>query len=600
MDGFGGVIPVGSSYLIGVREWMKQTGAQPEHYRGINAVVEDDHRSSTLKARDRIGKLLRAYREPTMDATDFQILLNAQQAELEAQEESKKELREIFAFNTGNGNCYPRALKIKKYPKPENKYVGQRGMKMIGTNPYTKETKLLVYNKAEKWETFKPLAWESVLVGDKEKEIPSLTVEKMITVCEEHGVSMEGLGKVAVDYVKRHMVSVSAKVNNVTSEEVSLVFRTIANNLNVEDEMKMVEESIMTVAREPNGTTLSEAVNQYFGKQKLLARLRSGYKLKEKVADIESLASSHTMNALMSMVSEQVANKLMGTTQQQYRDNGMMFTVEKALMEALKLEDDHPEWIPTTTRKASSVKAMSATIFPQPQAQVNKVDGVPEEPKEESSVNMVEEDDEPEDMVLEDEHGELHYIAKVKRVDLKPSKQGHRSRSTGPASRNFSKTRFKAKVNLVQGGYSSKSPRLGRAGLDRANTRVFRPARSPKSPGRQIQGGGPTKGRSKSPLRRPKACMRCGSEGHLGNSCTRYRQFCAVQCFKCKNNGHGTLFHPPHLCLYDTASSYKEPGDRSPNTHKKYGFRSPGSHRKPYAKSPMRPERKSPAPSKNM
>ena len=598
MDGFGGVIPVGSSWAIGVREWMKKTGAQPEHYRGINAMVEDDHRSSTLKARDRIGKLLRAYREPTMDATDFQIMLNAQHAELEAQEESKKELRDIFAFNTGNGNCYPKALKLKKYPKPENKYVGQKGMKMIGTNPYTKETRLLVYNKAEKWETFKPLAWESVLVGDKEKEIPSLTVEKMITVCEEHGVSMEGLGKVAVDYVKKHMSSVSAKVNNVTSEEVSLVFSTIANNLNVEDEMKMVEESIMTVSREPNGTTLSEAVNQYFGKQKLLARLRSGYKLKEKVADIEALASSHTMNALMSMVSEQVANKLMGPIQQQYKDNGITYTVEKALMEALKMEDDHPEWVPTTTRKASSVKAMSATIFPQAQAEVNRMSGVSEEPEDSNNVNMVEEDDEPEDMVLEDEYGDLHYIAKAKRVDLKPSKQGHRSRSKGPEKRNFSKTRFKAKLNLVQGRNNSKSPRLGRTGLDGAKTRIFRPARSPRSPGGHLQKRGPSKGRSKSPLRRPKACIRCGSENHLGDSCTRYRQFCANQCYKCKNNGHGTLFHPPHLCLHDTTSSYKEPGDRSPNTHKKYGFRSPG--RKPFSKSPVRTERRSPAPSKNM
>lgn len=596
MDGFGGLTPVKASWALGVREFMKQLGAEPDQIRGITAVIEDDQRSSTLKAQDRIGKLLRAYREPAMDSTAFLILLNAQHAELETQEESKNEYRDTFTFNTGNRNCYPRALRLKKYPKPDLKYVGQKGLKIIGTNPFTKETKLLTYSKAEKWETFKPLAWESVLVGTVEKEIPSLTIEKMITVCEENGVSLEGLGKIAVDYVKKHMTSVSAKVNNVTSEEVALVFKTIANNLNVEEEMKMVEESIMTVAREPNGTTLSEAVNQYFGKQKLLARLRSGYRLKEKEADIAALATAHTMNALMAMVSEQVANRLMGPIQQQYRDNGWTFSVEKALMEALKMEDDHPEWVPSSTRKAASAKSMSATVFPQA-PMINKLDGKPEDPAPEDSanINMVEEDDELEDMVLEDEYGELHYIAKAKRVDLKPSQKGHRPRSRGPTSRVFSKTRFKAKVNLVQSRTGSKSPRTARAAP--VGARVFRPARSPRSPGKPFERRGPSKGRSQSPLRRPKACIRCGSEAHLGEGCTRYRMFCSVQCYKCKNKGYGTLFHPPALCLYDPKAEYKEPGDRSPNTNKKYGFRSPS--RRPF-KSPQRPERnRSPAPAKN-
>lgn len=339
------------------RDFMQLQG---ELQGALNARIEDDGRTSTLKARDRIWSLLRNYREPVMDEAAFKLYLNAQHQELMKQEAEKEYYKEIFIFNTGNRNSYPKALMKIDWPPPHVKYIGQKGLKKIETNPYTKETKLLVYSKTEKWENFKPLAWVSVLTGSTEVEIPSLTVEKMITVCEEHGVSLESLGKIAVDYVKKHMPGVAAMVTNVTSElltgDVALVFTTIANNLNVEEEIRLVEESINGVTRDTSGNGLSEAVNLFFGKQKLLARLR-------READIEALAITHTMNAISAMVSEQTASRLMGPIRQQYRDAGLAFTIEMAVLEANKLEEEHPDWKPTTPRKATSFRAQPATFF---------------------------------------------------------------------------------------------------------------------------------------------------------------------------------------------------------------------------------------------
>ena len=592
MESLGGVAPIGSNVHICVRDWMIQTGAPESSIRALNAKIEDDGRTSTLKARERIGSLLRKYREPVMDEAAFILYLNSLHQELMRAEADKEHYREIFTFNTGNKNSYPKALRKIDWPAPHAKaYIHQKGLKKMGTNPYSKKQKLLTYSKTDKWEHFKPLAWESVLNGTTEVEIPSLTVEKMVMVCEDNGVSLESLGRIAVDYVKKHMPGVASKVNNIASEDVSLVFSTIANNLNVEAEIKLVEESISGVTREVSGNGLSEAVNLYFGKQKLLARLRSGYHLKEREADIEALATTHTMNALSAMVSEQTAARLMGPIQQQYKDSGLAFTIEKAVLEATKIEEEKPEWKPSGPRKANSTRAMTATFYPAT-ASINKLDG--EEDQNENKEELVLEEDDFEDMVLEDETGELHYISKVKKVNLRPSSRQRQAspsqeRGRGPKKRAFSKAKVRTKVNLVRASSrSSKSPQRRlpqrRQILNRARTQSRGPRRFSTS-------RRPSQGRSMSPLRKPRACLRCGSEGHLGDKCTRYRTFASVRCYKCSRAGR-TLFHPPSLCLHDPESGWVEPGNRTPNTKKKFGFRS--RERKGSSRSPTPRRQKSP------
>ena len=592
MESLGGLAPIGSNVTRHVRDWMVQTGAPVESIRALNARIEDDGRTSTLKARERIGSLLRKYREPVMDEAAFILYLNSLHQELMMAEADKKYYREIFIFNTGNKNSYPKALMKIDWPAPHAKtYINFKGLKKMGTNPYSKKQKLLTYSKTDKWEHFKPLAWESVLNGTTEVEIPSLTVEKMIMVCEENGVSLESLGRIAVDYVKKHMPGVASKVNNMASEEVSLVFSTIANNLNVEQEIKLVEESISGVTREITGNGLSEAVNLYFGKQKLLARLRSGYHLREREADIEALATTHTMNAISAMVSEQTAARLMGPIQQQYRDAGLTFNIEKAVLEATKIEEEHPEWKPTSPRKATSIRAMTATFYPTT-ASINKLDG--EEGQDENNEELVLEEDDFEDMILEDEMGELHYISKVKRVNLKPSsrqKQAspYQERGRGPKKRAFSKAKVRTKVNYVRAvSRSSKSPQRR---LPQRRQILNRARSQSRGPRRFSTSRRPSQGRSKSPLRKPKSCLRCGSEGHLGDKCTRYRTFASVRCFKCSKSGR-TLFHPPSLCLHDPESGWVEPGNRTPNTKKKFGFRS--RERRGSGRSPSPRRQKSP------
>ena len=63
--------PIGSNVTRHVRDWMVQTGAPVESIRALNARIEDDGRTSTLKARERIGSLLRKYRKPVMDEAAF-------------------------------------------------------------------------------------------------------------------------------------------------------------------------------------------------------------------------------------------------------------------------------------------------------------------------------------------------------------------------------------------------------------------------------------------------------------------------------------------------------------------------------------------------
>ena len=148
---------------------------------------------------------------------------------------------------------------------------------------------------------------------------------------------------------------------------------------------------------------------------------------------------------------------------------------------------------------------------------------------------------------------------------------------------------MRTKVNLVRASSrSSKSPQRRlpqrRQFLNRARTQSRGPRRFSTS-------RRPSQGRSMSPLRKPRACLRCGSEGHLGDKCTRYRTFASIRCYKCSRAGR-TLFHPPSLCLHDPESGWVEPGNRTPNTKKKFGFRS--RERKGSSRSPTPRRQKSP------
>lgn len=545
--------------------------------------VAHEH-AATKRGQIKIQTLLKNYTAPRRDKQEFENEVEAMKKELEDDEISKEELRRVFKILTGSEVNFPPELKKQTVVSGKSKVDVKHGI-VWGYNPYTKEKEKLEYSQKEEWKTFKERCMESVTVGDKQKLIPSLTVEKLITESERSGLSLVSLGRLARSFVEAEMPNVTSKISCLHDSDVAETFQVIESAIDVDAEIKMVQETMNSIRREPGRQDLADVVHNYLGKQIVLTQLRLGFANtdQEKKARITAAAEDTTMNALYNLVSPETSYYLVQDVQALYHLTDQKVTLKDMLKEAIIVEKDKPEWKIKTVMKPPS--GLYATVQ---QGSINVVAEGHKNENEEAEEGILEDDEDFEDRAFVDYEGEVFLLSGVKAVQLRQSRQGKANTPGGhPSRRNYSPSPFKGKVTMMKrygksfggGGPNrgSPGPRRGSPGPGRGGSSggsrgpVWR--RSGARGRTQYSARSPVRGQT--PPRSPgrKTCMRCGSENHLGRSCPRYGKYSQTPCRLCKSKNK-TLFHDPSVCLYSSEGGYKNPNSRSnsPNTKVKYGF----------------------------
>ena len=552
--------------------------------------------AATKRGQVKIEKLLKDYQAPRRDRQEFENEMEAWKKELEDDELSKEELRKVFKAITGSAVSFPQELK-KQTVLVGKKTVDIKHGVVWGFNPFTGTKEKLEYNQKEDWKDFKERCIESVNLGDRQKLIPSLTVEKLMVEAEKSGLSLMSLGRLARSFVEAEIPSIGAKVNNLHDDHVSEIFKVIESAIDVDEEIRIVQQALQTVKREPGHYDLGDILHNYLGKQIVLTQLRLGFANTNQEAKdlITKAAEETTMQALYNLVSQETLYFLLQDVQAKLHIQKQKVTLAKMLKEAIICERNHPEWrIKTVMRPPNGIFATVAVG-----ASVNVVNGDVGEEEEEG---ILQEADDFADQQFQDDEGELFYLTGVKRVQLRQSRAGRSDSQGHKPRRSFSASPYRGKVTMLK-KYVSTQPR----GRGRGGPRAGSPGHGrPPSPGGRGGGGRglpewrrsaargrpgygprpPTKGRTPSRSPGRKRCLRCGSENHLGKSCPRYGKFCTTQCSICKDRGI-TLFHEAKVCI--KTDSFKDPKFRSnsPATKFNYGFQKFGYQRVGKSPSPF-------------
>ena len=552
--------------------------------------------AATRKGQYKIRELLKNYQAPLRNKQEFETEMGSWRAQLMDEENDKKVLRLIFKEVTGSEINAPPELR-KKTVLETKKVVDTMHGVVWGINPFTNTKEKLEYQDKETWADFKEKSIESVNVGGKQIVITSLTVEKMVGQAEEAGLSLQSLGRLARCFVEAALPAVAAKVNNIHNDDVSAIFSVIEAAIDVEEEIRIVEKSVDEVKRAPGKFDLVDVVNMYTKMQYILTQLRTGFpinndELREK---IQASADKLGVQALYSLVSNEIRMYLLDDVQTRYSMAGQDLTLERMLFEASQMEKTKPEWrIKTTMRPPTKVYATIQSSAgggeeADPAASVNAVDGDQDQEEEIEEGFLEENDEDYEDQQFVDDEGEVFYLSKVRRIHMRPSKRDGKNFRGSPSMgrRQMSQSPYRGRVTLIKKYERSSQPPGAKSGSP------GRPG-GPGSPGKG-RGDGAARGKpvwrkfggrgrgndrpvtGRTPSRSPgrKRCLRCDSENHLGKNCPRYGKFSTSACRKCKSLGFYPQYHNEDVCLRDKLSKWRNPNSRSssPATQQRFGFR---------------------------
>ena len=537
--------------------------------------------SSTRKGQAKISELLKNYQAPMRDKQQFENEIENWKKELEDEEVTKEILRKVFKEITQSEINVPPALKKKNIVMAKKTVETKHGVTW-GYNPFTQEKEKLEYQAKEKWEDFKEQASVEVNIGREHILIPSVTVEKMIEKAGEAGLSLKSLGRLGRSFVEAALPSVSAKVNNIHNEDVNEVFDVIEAAIDVEEEIKIVERSLEQVERKPGKFDLADVINNFHGKQLILAQLRTGFAQSNEGHKnrLKKSADEVSLQALYSLVSNETRNHLLQDVQAKFNIAGQEITLERMVKEATLAEKANKHWrIDTTVRPPGKVYGTVKTL---PEAgaagSVNVVNSAEEEENESVEHGIMVEDDRYEDQQFEDEEGQVFMLSGVRRVQMRQS----RRRPVSPGKRFSSPSPYRGRVTMIKKYESPRSPAPGRrfsgdgGGKGRDGSKERRPIWKRKENGRDnFVKRMPVKGRTPSRSPGRKLCFRCNSANHLGRDCPRFGKYHTSACPICKKLGYFPQYHDPKVCFRSPTSGYREPKDRSnsPGTLKRYGFR---------------------------
>ena len=479
----------------------------------------------TARGRIRIQTLLFNYRQPLFNKVSFKQYLLGRKEDFEFGETTKTRLRNMIESVTKSKSAHPPFLDACKCPDIRDT-IEKVDFKTYGIDPFVDISgrrppkRLLVSDQEPEWKHFKNKC--IVEVGDIEngatknkKIILSLTIENVILECQERGYSIENVGRLLLDILKQVVPEMAGKIN-AHSEVTKEIFKNLDSVIDLEREIKVVEESLNAVKRSV-GEPIQLCGNNYESKQNILARLRSSG-ANDDIKEIRSKCSMVTFMQCLELVTPEVKNEILNVSLRKYSSLGTSFDLNSLYREVNMLESKHPAWRIKTDMYCQS---RGLSVLPAvPAGNIFKIE-CDQSPEEEEDDDELNEDDE-----FEEEEPEK-----------KPPPKPRQSRRMAPGPICHKRRKQRPQVS-----------KKGEPVMDESSATLLG------------------------------YCASCGDTEHETRRCHRYGAgFSHKVCIHCQDhNMEYPLFHPSSLCRFNPDSGYKSPDDRSPDSLFRYGFNKAG------------------------
>ena len=239
-------------------------------------------------------------------------------------EYQKKEFRQIFKRLAGNiEGIYPAGLRERALPDIANT-VERMDTKTYGVDPFRHgsgqilfEKELLQYQGPYTFASFARVKVEcgDVNISNPEKRVMifSLTTMALLEEMMERGCTWEHMVKIFSDFFRQMAPDVASRINSLQEVDLKTILNTLELMIDIPDEIKTVEKSIMNIYRDPQDS-IKLPGDSFQAKQRLLYDLRAiqtAERSAEELEDQESRINHVTVEFCLELVSEEVKSAIL-------------------------------------------------------------------------------------------------------------------------------------------------------------------------------------------------------------------------------------------------------------------------------------------------